>query len=196
MGMMDFGETFLWTDTGLEVKGKPTLEQCAEFGKELPKIEKSASFVAGDFINYVEDTFGEEASQIIDAAGGWSEGTVRNYSWVCKCVPREVRRPELSFKHHRLVAKLDRKGQVKWLKRAADGEDGKPWTIARLASTLRKGVELETTGWLLLVDCGSAQRRAEVEEMLAGKVAELRPIDRHTVKREKKEEKKEKGAAA
>ena len=187
MDTLKVGKSFSWTGVGLEVSGKPTLAECEAFGRKLPGLERSAPFVAGDFINYVEREYGEEASQIIDASEGWSESTARNYAWVCDKVPIEVRRRELSFKHHRLVAKLAREEQVHWLKLAAAGDgDGKPWSVARMAAALRHGADMEITGWLLLVDCGSEKIRAEVAASLAGKVGEVRAIDRRSLKRAKK----------
>ena len=172
---------------GLDIIGEPTLQECEDFCKVWPRMERLTPFILGDFINYVEAHFGEEASQLLDASFGWAEGTLRNYSWVCDHVARDVRREELSFKQHRLVANLPRAQQVKWLERAASGDENGPWNYRHMRAAIKAGTEPEVIGWALFIDCGSEKIRREVEEMLAGKVMEMKHIDRLRRGRPKKE---------
>lgn len=161
------GKWFRITPIGLTISGKPDYDQCSDLGEALRVVEHAAQFSVGDFVNYVEDAFGEQASQIVDASN-WSESTLKVYRWVCKQVPMTVRLPELSFSHHQVVADLSPEDQQSWLLRASDGEDGHAWSVGRL----RKQIKLAKAGkqaepkWYLLVDCGSEEKRGELMRQL------------------------------
>ena len=160
---LKLGKWFRMTPVGLTITGRPDYDQCANLGEALRVVEHAAQFSVGDFINYVEDAFGEQASQIVDASN-WSESTLKVYRWVCKQVPMAVRLPELSFSHHQVVAEFSPEDQASWLLRASDGEDDHAWSVGRL----RKQIKLAKAGkqaepkWYLLVDCGSEEKRGEL----------------------------------
>src|SRR5262245_57036274 len=97
---------FQITRTGLKINGHPALKDCEGFGYQLSTLDRALQFAIGDFILYLEETFGEQASQIIDPAWGWSEESLRVYRWVAKQVPPAVRQPRLNYNHHKLVARL------------------------------------------------------------------------------------------
>ncbi len=81
------------------------------------------------------------------AYGGWRYGTkyriavehlqlnydrIRDYAYVSARVGHAVRRPDLSFRHHRLVAKFDPADQREWLRRAAEAK----WTSRKMAAEI------------------------------------------------------------
>lgn len=161
------------TVNGLVVDGAPTLQQADAAGSVLIVAERASQFAIGDFVNYVEDKFGERSAQIIDEDGGWSLKTVQVYSWLSKHVAPDVRRMDrLGIRHHLLVATLSPGKQREWLNRAADALDG-PWTVARLAKALRENGDAEETAWWVLVATAGADEQAALIERLSaeGKTA-------------------------
>lgn len=155
--------------SGLVIDGKPAFEQCANAGKLLVVAEKAIQFALGDFINYMEDRFGERAAQVIDFSDGWSEETCLKYAYLAKRIHPDRRRMDrLGIKHHMLVAPLAPTQQTKWLTRAAADEEPKPWTVQRLAAAMKDAEELPETYWLL-VAAKSEEDQAALQEELSAK---------------------------
>jgi hypothetical protein len=120
-GEFTLGHHFKMTRTGLTVLNHPTFDVCADFSEVLSVSANAHQFAIGAFVNYVEEAFGEEASQIIDQER-FAESTIGVYKWVDKKVSPDRRRPELSFAHHQLVAELQPSDQEKWLAKAVAGK--------------------------------------------------------------------------
>lgn len=139
-GEVMLGRFFKVTPTGLTVTGRPSLEICGDLGEFLRVFEKSIQFSIGDYVNWVESMYGEEASQLIDSSA-WSESTIKVYRWVTAKIAPQNRRMEagLSFGHHQLVAELEPSQQVLWLERAqnGDGDGSAPWSVQRLRRELQ-----------------------------------------------------------
>jgi len=162
-------EGFALSVGGLVVEGKPAFEKCAAAGKLLVVAERMVQFALGDYINYVEERFGERAAQIIDFSDGWSEETCAKYAWLSKRVHPERRRMDrLGVRHHMLVAPLAPSLQNKWLARAAADNEEKPWTVQRLAAAMKDVEELPETFWLL-VAAKSEEDQAVLQEELSSK---------------------------
>lgn len=152
VGTVPIMEGFSVDVNGLVPDGEPDFEQCETMGLVLRTAERAIQFALGDYINYLEERFGERASQIIDYSDGWSEKTCKMYSWVASRIDRDRRRMDrLGIKHHLMVAALTPDRQKYWLDRAADGDDGEPWTAARLAKAIKEGEDLAVVGWWVLV---------------------------------------------
>jgi hypothetical protein len=131
---LQIGKFFKFSNTGLTISGRPSFDLCSVMNEMLRVLHDSMQFAIGDFINWAEGTFGEEASQLIDASM-WSESTVTVYRWVAAKIDPRNRRMNLglSFSHHQEVADLQPSEQVLWLERAEKGDDdGKVWTVKRL----------------------------------------------------------------
>ena len=106
-------------------------EQWENFGRALGAVGRAASFWIGDWLIFGESIYGEDHAQAIepDAADryeltqrvtGLAHQTLLNASSVCRRVPRERRRSELTFGHHAVVAPLEPAEQIEWLQRAID----------------------------------------------------------------------------
>lgn len=135
---MQLGRHFEVSFTGLTVLGTPPMGACGDMVKVLEIWEKSLQFAIGDMMNWADGTLGEKASQLIPETG-WTESTQRNYQWVASKVPKHLRRAELSFSHHQLIAKINTPEEQKlWLDRACEGVDGKVWTHAQLKKALNE----------------------------------------------------------
>jgi len=126
-------------ETGLAIIGDPAYPAWCQAMEQARAWHTALPWVIGALVNYGEDRFGEQASQIIDSAG-WAEDTIRVYCWVERQVPPENRIPEprLSFGHHQVVAALPPAGQQDWLHRAEVGDDGQRWSTQRLKRELAK----------------------------------------------------------
>jgi len=166
------------TVNGLVVSGAPTLSEAGAAGTVLLVAERASQFAIGDFVNYVEDRFGEQASQIIDEGSGWSLKTVQVYAWLAKRIAPGVRRMDrLGIRHHMLVAGLSPGRQREWLNRAADDQDG-PWTVARLAKALKENGDAIETAWWVLVATSGAEDQAALMSMLEGQGRSVKALTR------------------
>lgn len=181
-----FGKHFRWTATGLDVVGQPSLTVTAAFGEQVRTLEVSLPFVVGDYLNYLDDRFPQEASQIV-ADCGWSFETARNYRWVARSVARENRMTHLGLgiRHHQAVAKLPAPQQKKWLTRALGSSNGDApvthWPVARLKAEIRSGGRLEVTGWYVHVTCASAKEREKIVTLLEREGVTVRTFERREV---------------
>jgi hypothetical protein len=84
-------------------------------------VTESLRFWIGDLLVYAERNYGEKIWQMVDE-GRFSFKSISDMMWVSKAVPPNVRRRELSWSHHREVAKLDAGKQEECLKKAVDGK--------------------------------------------------------------------------
>lgn len=157
------GHGFRASVNGLTVEGKPTFDDCVPVGNVLRVLERGAQFSLGDYVNYLEERFGEQAAQIIDESSGWALTTIQLYGWLARRVPAEVRRMDrLGVRHHLLVAALTIAQQRKWLAAAADDLAEKPWTVARLTQALREGEDLLPTAWFVIAACQTAIQQEDL----------------------------------
>lgn len=131
-----------WTlgSVSLEAREDPTLADFEMLIAYLRTIKRSSEWWIGDAVNYGETNWSEEAAQVLHGEAlemtDWSLSTLRAYQWVCERVTAETRREDLSFGHHQKVAAFDTRSQRTWLARAAQGDDGVPWTVRRLTAEL------------------------------------------------------------
>jgi hypothetical protein len=99
----------------------------------------------GDWLNFGEALFGEDAAQAVEAVPadrydlarritGKDQATLQNIRSVCSRVPKDRRRAELYFTHHAKVSSLEPDEQVRWLQRAID----ESWTAHELADAIRE----------------------------------------------------------
>lgn len=86
----------------------------------------------GDLLVFAEGAYGQEYAQLAHATG-LSEQTLLNRAYVCRHVPREIRKPSLSFSMHADVAALPRADQKRWLDRA----EKKGWNRQALRDAMK-----------------------------------------------------------
>jgi len=102
------------TKTGVFERESATYDQWQAAIMWCQDVEKASPFWVGDLL-LLGDKFGEEASQVLEASG-YAEQTARNTKHVCKVIPPERRRQNLSFALHQEVAAVpDVDEQEKWL---------------------------------------------------------------------------------
>lgn len=96
-----------------------TYDQLAAVGVMLADIRKKVQFAMGDWLMVMEERFPEKFSQAAELLEV-SEGGLMEYIRVARRVPRSVRKPSLTWSHHRAVAALEVPAQKEWLARAEE----------------------------------------------------------------------------
>ena len=128
-----FGSGTVATDVSLRMAESLSFEQWEEIGRRLVPFGDAARWWIGDWLSKGEWRYGERARAVAEVLGR-KYAEVRDWAYVAEHVPEPVRRPpqELSFTHHRLVAKLVPAEQERWLARAVE-ED---WSKRELQEAL------------------------------------------------------------
>jgi len=111
------------SEVGARFTRNPTLEEWGYLTGRLVKAHFRMPFILGDLINYGASRWGDTYTQYIELTGHQYD-TLASYAWVCRHVPYEIRRPDLTFEHHKSVAKsaLSRPMKEAYLERACQGE--------------------------------------------------------------------------
>lgn len=110
---------FTLTKTGLIIGDEVTKEEWGELGQVLKGLNQSLQWIIGDWVNYGEKQWRETYDQIAEQTG-LDKTTIYDFAYVARSVHFSVRTETLSFGHHKLVAKFDRKIQRQWLDYAAE----------------------------------------------------------------------------
>lgn len=119
--------TFQFQRLGLDIKGSPTYEQWRSIGETLLFMATGAQWWIGDWLAYGERVYGRTYEEVA-AETGRKRATLYNYVWVAKSVDISLRRENLSFEHHKIVAGLLPSEQAKLLSQAEEGN----WSTRRL----------------------------------------------------------------
>lgn len=125
-------EGLRFTPTALEVPGNLSPEGWESALGRLVPLEQGASWWLGDLLVFGEKRYGETYEAALKTTGR-SLQTLKNLAWVARRVKPAVRRADLPWRSHRVVAPLVEEEQVKWLAMAA--EHG--WTSDELGRELR-----------------------------------------------------------
>lgn len=88
-------------------------------GKRLGAISRCSPWCIGDWIRYGESRWGETYTEPARITGH-DPKTLRNYAWVARSVDLSLRRDNLTFSHHELVASLTPDEQRRWLDVASE----------------------------------------------------------------------------
>src|SRR5712671_3727984 len=78
------------------------------YGKHLTKAKGNMLWDLGDWL--LEGEHGLEGAELKKHATkitGYSWGNLKNYMWVSRSIPKSRRRDELTYSHHREVAKKE-----------------------------------------------------------------------------------------
>ena len=124
---LTLGRLFSVLPCGLKIEGHPSFEQWSVAGLQLGRCQKSVLWWLGDWINYGEHEYGEKYAQALSETE-FEYQTVQNAAWVCRQVTISLRRENLYFGHHALVASLPPSEQKRWLEKA----EAEGWTVKQL----------------------------------------------------------------
>ena len=122
---------FRFGPAGVRIAGRPTVEEFAGPLRFALWCQKGAAWWIGDLLNDGDERFGEMFSQVCE--GQISASLLQRYESVARRVPRENRRPNLSWSCHAAVARLPGVSQRRLLGKAE--EHG--WNSAILARRAR-----------------------------------------------------------
>jgi len=152
---------FTISRTGLEVHDHLSFEEWSSLAPLLNEAARGVAFVIGDWLNYGRDRFqlclpgfegcrsggrvSEGAYETVLGQTGLDRATLHTYAHVSRKVPSSLRNKDLSWEHHKVVAKLPPADQQRWLAMAADHRaDGKPISTRRLRRSISSGRLLDT----------------------------------------------------
>lgn len=105
------------TAVGIHFNDSLSIDEWTAIGERLEQHDRNLRWVIGDWLVFGSERFGARAAVIADSLS-LSTGSVANAASVCRRVPFERRRSELSFSHHEEVAHLDETGQARMLELA------------------------------------------------------------------------------
>jgi len=121
------------TATRLDLSGVDlTFDQYEALGRMLGTLRDMSAWALGDWLIFGEGTYGDKYAQAAEATGR-SKGTLADYLRVAMFVSPARRREELSWSHHRQVAKLSPKEQRAWLAKAV----AQRWSVEEFSGMLK-----------------------------------------------------------
>lgn len=148
---------FTFTRCGLAPIGEPTREEllaCCDF---IKNADASIHWWIGDLLNYAESKWGEMYKEVEEATG-FNYQTLANDKYIASRIEFSLRKENLSFTHHALVAAHPPQEQKILLERAADlGLSARQFRLKK-ESLLPKGVQ-PGSWWKLgdhLLYCGDS----------------------------------------
>jgi len=111
------------SDVGATFIREPTRAEWDTIVQSTIRIHFRLPFIIGDLINHGVTRWGATYDQAIEATGR-QYSTLASYAWVCRQVPIAIRRDDLTFEHHKRVAKsaLSIAEKQRWLALAAQGK--------------------------------------------------------------------------
>ena len=133
-------EYFTFYDNGVGIKGVPPLDYCEVAFLQLISQWDKLRWQLGDIAAVTAQVHGTEAYERMAAIylGEREARTIEDWAYVARNVPRS-NRLDLSFSHHRKVAKLDPNEQREWLERAKRNE----WSGRRLEEVIARATGQE-----------------------------------------------------
>ena len=146
-----FTNKFRLTEVGLEVEGKPDYEEWMDYGQSLKVLDGTArQFAIGDWIVMGFETYEHGKWDAIQQV--WTEAdlsTLKKYQWVSTHVKSFLRRNDLTFSHHEVVADLPPDKQRYWLEQAKINK----WSVNQLRIEIESasGVKLYKGDMLAIV---------------------------------------------
>jgi N6-adenosine-specific RNA methylase IME4 len=132
---------FTLTAVGVEVAGKPTLDEWRAAMQFIDRASSASMWWHGDMLNFGYASYGELASQE-DGDGRYSQKSLYSAKYVAESVPFAIRMANLSFGHHQVVAGLPVDEQVEWLAKAAD-DNLSVSALRRETADARAALEIE-----------------------------------------------------
>lgn len=112
----------VFKDETPEMEWKRITESICLLFEKSDKTHSQAAMMLGDALRFGEEKFGEKYADVIDATRDYMRARgieqAKNWMWVAGKIPPHIRRINLPFAHHELVAKLEQSEQDEFLKLA------------------------------------------------------------------------------
>ena len=117
------------------------IEEWAPIGVQLRRAKEFLQFAIGDWLQHGEEHYGEMYVQAASDTG-IPEETLMILKHVSSRVAPATRIKDLTWSHHREVAKFPPEEQARWLKKALD----KGWSVRDLKDALKKAAAKDGDG--------------------------------------------------
>jgi hypothetical protein len=143
--VIDLHEAGAITPVSLELTDpEMPLDRWLNLGALFGQLHRSINWYIGDWINFGEKLYGEEASQGVDSIQerykeaeritGLDHGTLLNVASICRKIATSRRCEPLGFWIHAEVAPLEPEEQTEWLELARESS----WNRAQLRNAIRE----------------------------------------------------------
>lgn len=127
--------------TGLNIAPSMPFLVWEGLGNHLVVLQDALPFLIGDWLNFGELEFGEDAAQAYQEHWQRKEATLRKYQWVCGKVHRDLRMKmasefdahALTFSHYEAVSSFKADVQEALLRESASNE----WSVRSLKAAVR-----------------------------------------------------------
>ena len=136
---------------GMQVHGDLTPEEWEALAESIGQAARSIGFIIGDWLIHGEKAFrgkqNTSTSRIASkkyhlalANTGLDLTTLQNYAYVSRKVPLATRSEQLSWEHHKVLAKLPPLDQQVWIERCHEEmKAGNPISTRRLRKSISLG---------------------------------------------------------
>lgn len=129
-------------DTGIIFPGNMSAQSWEELGRYLLRLDTTLTWALVDWIIYGQDhQWGETYQQLANEFGLKVDSL---YIYVSEARKIFIRNKDLSFAHHRAVARLPENRQAFWLQSAAENK----WTVAELKARISPALSGEAADQL------------------------------------------------
>ena len=133
-----------FSPVGLLLPRGVSFERWRQIGGKLGKLANASKWAIGDWIVYGQSEFERSYGRRYREALRVTRlelDVLRDCAYVAAHVPARIRRADLSFTHHRVVAKLEPAEQQRWLARAA----ANAWTTHELRAAVASSTTAPAT---------------------------------------------------
>ncbi len=137
---------------GMEISGELGIDEWCQLASPIGNASRSVAFVIGDWLIHGEKTFEAERDNtstgriasdkyhLALANTGLDLSTLQNYAYVSRKVPLATRSEQLSWEHHKVLAKLPPLDQQMWIERCHEElKAGNPVSTRRLRKSIALG---------------------------------------------------------
>ncbi|WP_271506814.1 hypothetical protein [Bradyrhizobium sp. CCBAU 11357] len=133
---VDFPEDVTLHQTGLSLPDELDYEVWSAIGQKLVTTKEGLQWALGDWWAYGEDAYKirKDELKVLGKKLGYKSGSLMNLGTISRKVPPSSRNEALSWSHHKVVSKLDRDAQRKWLEQAANGK----WSVRQMQKQIRE----------------------------------------------------------
>lgn len=133
------------TTIGWRLDKRTSFDSWSELGQMLQTLNVSLPWWIGDWCEFGNGKYGEKYAQAIKDTG-YAQQTLANYAFVCRAIPIERRREELSFTHHQEVASLQSSEQDQMLAWAVENRASAKGLRDHVAEITGKSRQTRTDG--------------------------------------------------
>lgn len=151
-GSMNYDDISL-SAVGIQLPDDLSIDDYLRLSMAVVQVESSVQWWLGDLLAFGlrksdQDFAWGETYQQVAAATGQDVNTLYTLAWVSRSVEFSLRKENLSYSHHKEIAKLEPDAQAYWLEQAA--QNG--WSVRALRDAIRPpalpaGVDAITQKW-------------------------------------------------